>query len=181
MRFPLATATQVKLCPHCEAELPVPRPAVCPFCLRAMPQGKSQSAQFFECPDYLYFQKQALARRPDEKPKQGLPEAYATTLLAVNDDLTLFVRKSTPETLVAAVFDAHVVMSHLMHSSIGGDDLKKVVATARAIGRLGETIDQYIRAGGTLHDDDKTREARPVLPAAEGDYWSATAAADSGG
>lgn len=181
MRFPLATATQVKLCPHCEAELPAERPSVCPSCLRAMPQGKSQAAQFFECPDYLFFQKETLTRQPDKKPKQGLEAAYTTTLLAVHDDLTLFVRRSTPETLVAALFDAHVVMSHVMHSSIGGEDLKKIVATAKAIGRLGETLDQYIRAGGTLHNDEKTREARPVLPAGEGDYWSATAAADGGG
>jgi hypothetical protein len=179
MRYPLATATEVKLCPHCEEQLPSPRPAVCPSCGRAMPLGKSHAAQFFDCPDYLYFQKEVLSRPTDRKAKEGEEASHAKTLLAVHDDLTMFLRQSSPETLVAALFDAHAVLSHVAHSNIDGQNLRKIVVTAKAIGRLGESLDQYIRAGGTLHNDEKTGEARPLLSAPESDNWGATATADS--
>ena len=169
MRYPLATASEVKLCPYCEEALPSPRPSSCPHCGRQLPQGKTKAAAFFECPDYLFFQKETLTRLPDKKPKEGYSIERDRMLLAIHEDLVHFLRESSPETLTAALFDAHVVMTHAMHASLDGTTLKKLVATARAIGRLGGAIDQYIKAGGTTHDDGKTRETERLFSAERGD------------
>lgn len=178
MRYPLATASEVKLCPYCEEALPSPKPDSCPHCGRTLPQGKTKAAEFFECPDYLFFQKETLTALPDRKPKEGQEAARGRMLLAIHDDLVRFVRTSSPETLTAALFDAHLVMTHALHANLDGTTLKKIVATARAIGKMGEAIDQYIKAGGTTHDDGKTRETEQLFSAGRSDNWSETAAPD---
>jgi hypothetical protein len=174
----LATATKVHLCPYCEDALPVDRPSHCPHCGRALGQEKTRSAAFFECPDYLWFQKTAFNTLPDKKPKETLAKDRDKILLEIDKDLTLFVRTADPETLHAALFDAHLILSHVLHSKVNGETLKKIIMTAKAIGKLGDTIDQYIKSGGAIQDGRP--EVEPVLPARHSDIWSATATADGG-
>lgn len=168
MRLPLATATEVRLCPQCDEELPSPRPARCPSCGLNLAAQKKAKARFFEIPVYLSFQKDELAKVPDRKPGQPLPAEMQKLFLEINDDMTAFVRGASADVLCAALFDAHLVLSQVLHAEIDGLALKRIVASGKAIGKLAETIDQYIRAGGSINDDRKSGEAGQVFAASDG-------------
>lgn len=173
----MATATPVKLCPRCEEALPDPRPLKCPHCQTSLSAEKKPASRFFECPDYLAFQKDDAIKLGDLKPGQESPAEALKRIAEARDDLTNFVREAEPEVLAAALFDAHLILSHALHSRIDGARLKRIVASARAIGKLAETIDQYIKAGGSLYDDGKTGEAGQVFSASESPGGGATATA----
>lgn len=118
---------------------------------------------------------------PSLKPGQTYSKADVERLVEVRADLTLFVRSADAEVLTAALFDAHLILSHVMHAKLDGVALKRIVAAAKAIGKLGDSIDQYIKAGGSVSDDGKTGEAGQIFSSDESPGWSATATADGGG
>jgi hypothetical protein len=144
----MATITATKVCSTCAFDLTDIPGIYCPNC--AWPHGRSKKAagEFFEAPYYVLFQQRDHKTTLDsEKTKIG-EVAYNARLIEIDDTMHRYLREAEVEDLLAPLFDAHLVMSEIINSRASGRDLLKAVTTAKAIGSLGEAIEQYIKAGG---------------------------------
>jgi hypothetical protein len=146
----MATASQSAFCPKCGGELPVKRGPNCPHChtLLSPPPNK-----YFGSPDYLWHQKgehldKVDSSRPDTKSRRMDLEAIEEIELAVTD----WARDCPIEDKVAALRDAQLIMSNLVHSSLDARDLQKITIIGKAIGKLATTIDEFFRNGGQVYD-----------------------------
>jgi len=144
----MATITATKVCASCAFDLTDIPGIYCPNCARPHSRTKKAAGEFFEAPYYVLFQQRDhKATLDSEKAKIG-EAAYNARLLEIDDTLHKYLRDAEVEDLLAPLFDAHLVMSEIMNSRAEGPDLLKAVTTSKVIGKLGEAIEQYIKAGG---------------------------------
>lgn len=144
----MATITATKVCSACAFDLTDIPGIYCPNCARPHSRSKKAAGDFFEAPYYVLFQQRDhKATLDSEKTKIG-EVAYSERLIEIDDTMHKYLRETEVEDLLAPLFDAHLVMSEIINSRAGGPDLLKAVATAKAIGKLGEAIEQYVKAGG---------------------------------
>jgi hypothetical protein len=144
----MATITATKVCASCAFDLTDIPGIYCPNCARPHSRSKKAAGEFFEAPYYVLFQQRDhKAALDSEKTKIG-EAAYSTRLLEIDDTMHKYLRETEVEDLLAPLFDAHLVMSEILNSRAEGQDLLKAVTTSKAIGKLGEAIEQYVKAGG---------------------------------
>lgn len=153
----MAKANTVKLCPGCRAELPTPVPAVCPFCTR---QLEVPVNPFFGSPDYVSLQlEDALAtRRHDVKPPT---DAEKAEIEDIRKQYEAWLREAPVQDRIAALHDAHLMLSRTLLAPIAGKDLKTMVGLGKRIGELARAIDLYMTHGGDITHAPETRRLPP--------------------
>lgn len=161
----MANVTAVALCPACKHELPHPIPEACPRCQHPLERPKNDS---FESPDYLIYQSGDKRETIESKPVEARTPDDLKTLEKIEWDWRKWGRDAPMTDRIAAMKDAHFLLSWALHSNLGNEhseqSLRELSAIASRIGGLGKGIDDYFRNGGS----SGVTEPRLIRPA-EGD------------
>jgi hypothetical protein len=145
----MANAKPVAICPYCRNELSYPIPQSCPKCLTRLAKADNEH---FSTPDYLYYQKKDLIENLDKKVFPSDSEKYWTRVKLLDDDLAKWARECLNDEKIAAMHDAVLILENVMHSDIDAATLKTIVQHGKAAGALADSIERYLKAGGSLYD-----------------------------
>ena len=169
-------------CPNCHVNLTADPDSsvtldkdICWNCGRKL---KNPHNKHFECPDYLYHQKNSLIEELGmSKLKPGDLE-YDKALEEIQKNLVLWTRECTTEDRLAPLFDSIYMLENLIYTITTPEDIKSVISLAKNIGTLGNALEQYFKAGGSYYDR-KVRRVRPDTGDTSWDQATATARRDS--
>jgi len=156
----MAKTNQIALCTQCRAELPLPLPKECPSCSHVIVPPENP---YFGSPDYLAHQldKYELELNPRYlDPEAKYPTETDTRKLEdVRIQHVKWARDCPLEDKLAALMDARLILSQIVHSSTKTENLRQITTLGKSIGKIAESIEQFFRCGGAHHDAD----TRPVL------------------
>ncbi len=165
-------------CPHCQTDLtPDPRSDLiidkdsCWNCGRKL---KNPANKHFECPDYLFHQKNSLIEELERGKLKPGDTRYEEKIQEIQKDLVTWVRECTTEDKIAPLYDSVVILENLLFTTTPAADLKAVISMAKKVGMLANALEQYFKAGGASYDR-KTRPIRPDTGEASWDQATATA------
>lgn len=139
----MAKVKEVHTCRACSAVLFKVDQAICHECgyrLNFTEGGK------FETPDYLFYQRDGLVIELDAKSRD-----YQKNIEGIDADLVNFIKKSAAEDKVAALYDAFYHIKFLILSGADQETVKHVVKVGKLIGKLSNSIDEYIKNQGGIH------------------------------
>lgn len=156
----MAKTNQIALCTQCRAELPLPLPKECPSCAHVIVPPENP---YFGSPDYLAHQldkyESELNPRYIDPEAKDATEADKKKLEGVRVQYIKWARDCPLEDKLAALMDARLLLSQVIHSSTKIDHLRQITTLGKSIGKIAESIEHYFRSGGSHHDT----EARSIL------------------
>ena len=146
----MATASQAAFCPKCGHELPLARAEKCPTCSTPLTPPDNS---FFGSPDYLWHQR--------EMHLDGCDTTRVTAKTKVHDlkkieeielALTDWARRCPSEDKMAALRDAQLILSNIVHAPVSPDELRQITSLGTAIGKLAHAAEEFFRHGGQVYD-----------------------------
>lgn len=152
----MAKVTNLNFCDVCSAEVTYPTPERCAHCGAQLiiPENKN-----FKAPTYLYYQlkdQTRLARegaghiiRPDSTVSKTAVAGDAE--MAVIENYRKWLEECPDGDRLAAASDTFDLLKHTIFSGLKSDYLMAFIKKCIQIGKLAETIDQYVKQGGHTH------------------------------
>jgi len=154
----MANVNEVKLCPHCENELPLPDIERCPSCKALL---RSPENKFFSTPDYLTMQlSDHLAELTDKhtpKAGQDLTRLYKESS-EIYEHYYAWLKVMPKEDVIASFRDTRSLLQNLLVSNADIATIKIAVAMANDIGRLAKAMEDYMKEGGQIINTDHIRQ-----------------------
>ena len=152
----MANANALRTCPRCSAEVRLPTLAVCenPVCRHKLIRPTNPH---FKDPDYLSRQirKFKAIYEQSSRSKHSVEDQKEYSL--VRSNYMRWAREAPMDSRLAAIEDATLLLRHVMHADMSDgyflQDLQALLATAKSLGKLAETIQTYFAQGGSSSDD----------------------------
>lgn len=168
-------AHAVAVCPDCKSILEN-SPEECKVCGKSL---KIATNKYFASPDYIYYQRHALVEDIQlDKIRPG-DSKFEEKLLDIQNSLDAWARECPVEDRLAALYDAYLYLAHVVFATgTTKENMRQMISVAKKIGDLGNSIEQYLRYGGTVYDR-KIRSLRPEPGELEWNQASASAGGDS--
>jgi len=143
----MANAKQLTVCPRCEGETQA-SDKTCPHCgfRLVVPENPT-----FDIPAYLHFQKLDVENGIEMETKATDGSRINPKLTKMVHDLRRFWEECDDQTRIAALEDALGCVRHLLNSRASIDCLRKVNGMAKQIGKLGESVEEYLKHGGSYN------------------------------
>lgn len=152
----MANVIEVKLCPNCDQELPIPNIERCPSCKALL---RSPENKYFTAPDYLTAQlsdyiHQVKEDLPNYLKSETEGKAYAKKTSDLHNNFYLWLKVIPEEDLIAGLRDSRLIMQNILTSNCSIGAIKAAVAHGKAVGKLAEAVDSYLNLGGQIINQD---------------------------
>ena len=164
----MANVNEVKLCPHCEHELPLPDIERCPSCKALL---RSPENKFFSTPDYLTMQLSdhlaALTYKQTPKERQDLTQLYKKSS-EIYEHYYAWLKVMPKEDVIASFRDTRSLLQNLLVSNADIATIKIAAALGKDIGKLAKALEEYLSEGGQIINTDHIKQnIVPVKPEGE--------------
>ncbi len=166
----MANVNEVRLCPNrdCGAPLPIPEPDKCLSCGSLL---RSPENKFFLTPDYLTMQlSDHLLKAKEDHGKN--PTEYAKAINDIWSHYFAWLKVMPEDDMSASLRDVKAIFQHLVLSNVKVITLGQMVHLGKEIGKLAETLDGYMKAGGQVTNYDHLK--MPLPPLEENEAESST-------
>jgi len=146
----MATASQTAFCPKCGAELQATKTDKCQVCNTPLAPPNNE---YFGSPDYLWHQREMHLDNCDtSRPTALTKEHNLKKIEEMELALSSWARVCPIDDKIAALRDAHLILSNVVHAPVGVDDIRKLTTIGKAIGKLAQAVEDYFRSGGQIYD-----------------------------